>query len=130
MAAVTLIAVALVSWALTRQARLRRQQWLRNLALAGTWECMVGERILYLDLRGGPGSGDYEERNAHGGQLIEKGVWEIRGYGIRFHAVEGEPIACELRAFGDGSIGIDGGDRVRRIYERRNSNVIPMRRRN
>ena len=129
MAAVILIVIAVVIVALANRARTRRQQWLRGLGLAGNWECATDSRVLHLDMRGGPASGDYEERLADGGRLIEEGAWEIRGHDIRFTPRGGHAVTCELRAFGDGSIGVHGGDRVQRVYERRTSNVIPLRRR-
>lgn len=129
MVTLLLFVLAAMLVALARSARGRRQRWLRSLGLAGTWECNVDGRALHLDMRGGPDRGDYEERNVEGGRLIERGTWEIRGHDIHFAGKEREPVTCELRAFADGSLGIHGGDRVQRIYARRTSNVIPLRRR-
>lgn len=127
MSAIVLLLVSTIAGVWLQQVRVRRQRWLRDLALSGSWECVVDGRALYLDLRGGSVHGDYEERFGDGGRPIETGTWEVRGQGICFAPVDGAPSVCELRAFADGSLGIHGGARKQRIYHRRVSNVIPLR---
>lgn len=130
MSAIVLLLVVVGIVVSVQQLHARRQRWLDGLALSGSWECVVDGRTLFLDLRGGPGSGDYEERYEDGGRPFEQGTWEIRGHDICFRPVAGPSCICQLRAFGNGSIGVHGDARTQRIYQRRVSNVIPLRARN
>ena len=122
---VAVIAAALVTlW--IRGARANRRQWLSALSLPGTWELQNAASQSVLSLRGSLGEGRYTLREDTGG---EEGEWRLLGHTLRLTPDGGEAVDYDLRAFGDGTIGIDGPGRERCVYVRRRDNVVPLRQR-
>ena len=122
---VAVIAAALVTlW--IRGARANRRQWLSALSLPGTWELRNAKSQSVLSLRGSLGEGRYTLREDSGG---EEGEWRLLGHTLRLTPDGGEALDYDLRAFGDGTIGIDGPGRERCVYVRRRDNVVPLRQR-
>ena len=123
-----------------------RSQWHRSLDLLGTWhlESSADSISRSLTLSGKPASGSYVAKD---GNAVERGRWWLRGRTLRLLPVEGgaggadagagvdaadvqgTEKSYELRLFEPGRIGLDGPDRVREIYIKRESNVIPLRKR-
>ena len=135
--------------------RSTRQTWVRDLRLAGRWEAEVDGRVVVLELHGGPDAGAYQESvraDPAAAPIREQGRWHLSGQELCFVAdgqPEGASISgpssapgsgpgsgpnggveerCELRVFGDGSIGLHGGRRRQRVYRRVAGNVIALRR--
>lgn len=111
--------------------RSSRLNWVRELRLAGRWETEVDGRLLVLELHGGPDAGAYQESTRgepgeHAG--TEQGQWRIVGQALCFRPTGGTEERCELRAFGDGSIGLHGDRRRQRVYRRAAGNVVALRR--
>ncbi len=122
---VAVVAAALVTlW--IRGARANRRQWLNALSLPGTWELQNAGSRGVLSLRGGLGEGRYTSQE-DGGE--EEGEWRLLGHTLRLTPDRGAAVDYDLRAFGDGSIGIDGPGRERCVYVRRRDNVVPLRQR-
>ena len=122
---VAVIAAALVTlW--IRGARANRRQWLSTLSLPGTWELQNAASQSVLSLRGSLGEGRYTLREDSGG---EEGGWRLLGHTLRLTPDGGEAVDYDLRALGDGTIGIDGPGRERCVYVRRRDNVVPFRQR-
>ena len=131
--------------------RSTRQTWVRDLRLAGRWEAEVDGRVVVLELHGGPDAGAYQESvraDPAAAPIREQGRWHLSGQELCFQA-DGQPEGasrsgpssppgsgpnggieerCELRVFGDGSIGLHGGRRRQRVYRRVAGNVIALRR--
>ncbi len=118
------IAVAALATIWVRNTRASRHRWLVRLNLPGTWECDGDTGRSVLELSGDLAAGRYVERS---GADVERGDWVLHGEEIEFMTGE-KVVSCTLRRFDDGSIGIDGPGRVRRIYQRRTSNVVPLKR--
>lgn len=110
-----------VWWA--RTTRRNRRRWLERLDLPGTWiwEGTDGE----LELEGGLDRGRYRIRDA---DRVEQGVWHLSGHDLVLEPRIGEPAALDLRLFTEGKIGLHGPGRERRIYVKKRSNVVPLRR--
>ena len=111
--------------------RSTRQNWVRDLRLAGRWETDVDGRKVVLELHGGPDGGAYQESSRaepDAGVMREQGRWHISGQELCFLPDGGVEERCELRAFGDGSIGLHGARRRQRVYRRAAGNVVPLRR--
>ena len=122
---VVVVAAALVTlW--IRGARANRRQWLSALSLPGTWARQNAASQSILSLRGGLGEGHYTLREDGS---AEEGEWRLLGHTLRMRPDGGEAVDYDLRAFGDGTIGIDGPGRERCVYVRRRDNVVPLRQR-
>jgi hypothetical protein len=106
-----------------KRTRTARDRWIARLALPGVWQCDAPNGPWILEFVGDPSSGRYIERS---GRATERGRWELRGSAIELES-EGGSRSYELRLFENGSIGIDGPGRERRIYVRQRSNVVPLR---
>lgn len=120
--------VAFVGYSLVRGMRQNRERWLRRLALPGTWECERDGVHYYLELRGDPAGGRFEESwITDGRRRVEQGTWALHGNELHFDSSDGHSV-YELHVFGEGRIGIHGPRRERRIYEKHQSNVVPLRR--
>lgn len=129
------VGVAVLLW--WRRARQARDTWLRSLNLVGKWE-LVGQagedgptRKRSLTLSGTLARGDYVARDD---DAVHRGQWRLSGNTLTLVATEGEvesmaPRHYELRLFEAGKIGIDGADRSRETYLKRDGNVIPLARR-
>ena len=121
------VMVALAAFVWVRRNQRARRAWLARVNLAGTWECPQDDATSVLEFSGGPAEGRYTERTQ---EQRDEGRWLLHGSHIRFESDQsGGPTDCVFRLFGDGSIGIDGPGRERRIYVRRVSNVVPLRQR-
>jgi hypothetical protein len=118
------VMVALAAFVWVRRNQRARRAWLARVNLAGTWECPQEETTSVLEISGGPAEGRYTERAQ---EHRDEGSWLLHGSHIRFDSDQTGPADCVFRLFGDGSIGIDGATRERRIYVRRVSNVVPLR---
>jgi hypothetical protein len=116
--------VALGAYAFLRHSREARRRWLESLHLQGSWDWHSGASAASLDIAGGPGEGTYVETTATSRQ---RGQWALHGQRITFSPDQGAAFECEFRVFADGSIGLDGVGRERRVYTRRASNVVPLR---
>ena len=121
---VLLVAIAFGAYTVVRRNREARRRWLEHLHLQGSWEWASGASSSSLDFAGGPSEGTYVETTANNRQ---RGNWTLHVGRITFVPEQGAPYECAFRLFGDGSIGIDGAGRERRVYTRRASNVVPLR---
>ncbi len=120
--------IALVAMALARM-RATRTAWIRALQLPGRWIAETDDGRFALELAGGPDRGTYVESLVDDeGHAPEAGAWHVDGNALCLRAHEGGEERCELRAFGDGSIGLDGPRRIGRVYRRGAGNVVPLRR--
>ena len=127
MAAILLLVFAIVFGASCRwvqRTRTARERWTVRLALPGVWQCAAPNGPWVLEFTGDLRSGEYIERS---GRATERGRWQIHGGTIDLDSGSGVR-SYELRLFDNGSIGIDGPERERRIYVRQRSNVVPLRR--
>jgi hypothetical protein len=125
---ILLAIAALVGYSVVRSMRQNRVRWLIRLALPGTWECEQGGVHYYLELRGELNGGLFEESwIADGKRRVAQGSWSLQGNDIAFDTND-DHIVCTLRLFEEGRIGIHGPGRERRIYEKHQSNVVPLRR--
>ena len=104
--------------------RAGRLHWLERLSLPGTWRC--DEPNATLELRGGLARGDYVETSAG---ATERGRWALHGHTLTLTTSRGEAREYDLRLFDEGRIGIDGPARPRRVYQKQQTNVVPLRRR-
>jgi len=116
--------VALGAYVFVRRSRDARRRWLERVHLQGSWEWHSGAAASSIDFTGGPAEGEYVETTATSRQ---RGRWTLHGGSVRFAPEQGTPFECRFRLFEDGSIGIDGAGRERRVYTRRASNVVPLR---
>ncbi len=96
-----------------------------RLALPGVWQSDAPNGPWVLEFAGEPTSGRFIERS---GRATERGRWRLLGSEIELESENGTR-RYELRLFENGSIGIDGPGRERRIYVRQRSNVVPLRKR-
>lgn len=108
-----------------RRVRAGRQRWLARLALPGVWSCDTPDGPSVLEFSGESDQGTYVEQST---RATERGRWHIHGSGMVLESERGARD-YDLRLFENGSIGIDGPDRVRRIYVRQRNNVVPLRQR-
>lgn len=118
-----IIASAVYVW--VRRVRAGRQRWLTRLALPGVWSCDTPDGTSVLEFSGESDQGTYVEQSP---RATERGRWRVQGSGMVLDSDRGIR-SYELRLFENGSIGIDGPDRVRRIYVRQRNNVVPLRQR-
>jgi len=119
-----IIATAATLW--VRRVRAQRVRWLSRLALPGVWTCETPDGVSILEFHGDSGAGNYVERGAH---ATERGRWRVQGSRVVL-ATEQDERSYELRLFENGSIGVDGPGRERRVYARQRNNVVPLRQRN
>jgi hypothetical protein len=125
MGSLVLVAVvAAVAFLWARGAHRNRLRWLERLDLPGTWCLENTAASATLELNGSLSGGDYVETTD---EHTETGSWRLVGHTLSFVSVSGTSD-CDLRLFDAGRIGIDGPGRERRIYERRQNNVVPLRR--
>jgi hypothetical protein len=120
---VLIIAGGVYLW--MRRARVGRERWVSRLALPGVWSCDTTDGPSVLEFAGAADEGTYIEQSSG---ATERGRWRIQGSGMVLESDRGVR-SYELRLFENGSIGIDGPDRVRRIYVRQRNNVVPLRQR-
>jgi hypothetical protein len=125
--ALILLLVIIVSAAFmwVKRTRAARERWLSKLALPGVWQCDAPNGPWVLEFAGEASSGRYIERS---GRATERGSWRLVGNAIELESESGTRT-YDLRLFDNGSIGIDGPGRERRIYIRQRSNVVPLRKR-
>ena len=107
-----------------RSARANRREWLEALSLPGTWVLRNAESLSVLSFGGGLDSGGYTWREQGSEQ---EGEWRLHGHTLRLTPEGGEAVDYDLRAFGNGSIGIDGPGHERCVYLRRRDNVVPLK---
>jgi hypothetical protein len=119
----TVIGGAVFVW--VKRTRAARDRWIARLSLPGMWQCDAPNGPAMLEFTGDPTSGHFIERS---GRATERGRWRLLGSRIELESDNGTRI-YELRLFENGSIGIDGPGRERRIYVRQRSNVVPLRKR-
>ena len=108
-----------------KRTRAARERWISRLALPGVWLSDAPNGPWVLEFAGDSTSGQFIERS---GRATERGRWRLLGSAIELQSDSGTRL-YDLRLFENGSIGIDGPDRQRRIYVRQRSNVVPLRRR-
>lgn len=108
-----------------KRTRAARDRWITRLALPGVWLSDAPNGPWVLEFAGEPTAGAYVERS---GRATERGRWRIQGSAIELE-FEGGTRRYEVRLFENGSIGIDGPGRERRVYVRQRSNVVPLRQR-
>ena len=119
---VVVVAIAAYFWA--RGAHRNRLHWLQRLDLPGTWYSESSGETVTLELTGSLSGGAYIETT---GERIESGSWRLISHTLSFVSATGTSD-CDLRLFDAGRIGVDGPGRERRIYERQQNNVVPLRR--
>lgn len=117
-------AVAFIAFLWVRTMRRNRLRWLEQVNLPGSWTADADGEVVNLELKGGYEGGDYVETV---GSRTERGTWHVSGGALVFESV-GDSSPCEMRVFDDDRIGLDGPGRARRIYQRSQSNVVPLRR--
>ena len=106
-----------------KRTRVARDRWISRLSLPGVWQSDAPNGPWVLEFVGEPTSGRFIERS---GRAAERGRWRLLGSEIELEAESGTRTYA-LRLFENGSIGIDGPGRERRIYVRQRSNVVPLR---
>jgi hypothetical protein len=116
--------VAFLAFCWVRRNRRARQRWLARVSLAGHWSADVEHGTSTIEFVGGPAEGTYREK---GPGVEEKGTWALHGAHLTLAPERRPAVNYEFRLFEDGSIGIDGPGRERRLYARRVSNVVPLR---
>jgi hypothetical protein len=116
------ITFLVVSWA--RRNQRARQRWLARVNLPGHWSADVENGVTSIEFAGGLGEGSYRERAP---AFEERGQWTLHGAHLTLTPERGSAVRYDFRRFEDGSIGIDGPGRQRRLYVRRQSNVVPLR---
>jgi hypothetical protein len=125
---IVLALIAAVAVVLYRM-RASRTAWIRKLQLPGRWLAETEQGRFALELSGGPDRGTYVESALDDdARPAEEGAWHVDGSALCLRAHDGTEERCDLRAFGDGSIGLDGPRRSARIYRRTAANVVPLRR--
>ncbi len=118
------IFVAAICVLSVRANRLHRQRWLERLDLPGTWVWEDHDGMLTLD-----GALDHGHYRIRDGDREERGEWQLRGHDLILQPSSGgAATALDLRLFSDGKIGVHGPGREHRIYVKRRSNVVPLRR--
>jgi hypothetical protein len=122
LAVLVIVAVGAILWA--RSLRQMRRRWLERLDLPGTWlwQGEDGE----LELSGSVDRGRYRLRDR---DEEEQGEWRLAGHLlILAPSPAGTPATLDLRMFKEGTIGLHGPGRERRIYVKKRANVVPLRR--
>lgn len=117
------IAVAGVCAFWVWSARVHRRRWLQRLDLPGiwSWQDHDGE----LELFGELDRGRYRIRED---DREEQGEWRLEGHDLILQPRRGTASTLDLRLFDTGKIGIHGPGREHRIYLKKPSNVVPLRR--
>jgi hypothetical protein len=119
---VFIVAAGVVLW--TRTLRQNRRRWLARLDLPGLWVWQDDDGE--LELGGSLDSGDYRIRE---GEQEEAGRWRLEGHSlILVPESTGTTAELDLRFFKEGTIGVHGPGRERRVYVKKRANVIPLRR--
>lgn len=119
---IVVVAVGVVLW--TRAIRQNRLRWLERLDLPGVW--LWQDEDGEFELSGSFDRGNYRIRDQ---DREERGVWRLEGHALIL--TPDEPAAAstlDLRLFKEGTIGLHGPGRERRIYVKKRGNVIPLRR--
>jgi hypothetical protein len=119
--ALVIIVSACFLW--VKRTRAARERWIARLSLPGVWQCDATNGPSVLEFVGEPTAGRYIEQS---GRATERGRWRLLGNEIELETDAGART-YQLRLFDNGSIGIDGPGRERRIYVRQRSNVVPLR---
>ena len=120
-----LLIVVSAAYLWIRRMRAGRERWLARLELPGAWSCDTADGPAVLEFSGESDRGTYVEQSP---RATERGRWRISGSGVVLESERGARM-YQLRLFENGSIGIDGPERERRIYVRQRSNVVPLRQR-
>jgi len=120
----TIIGSAVFLW--VKRTRLARDRWISRLSLPGVWQSDAPNGPWVLEFAGDPTTGRFIERS---GRATERGRWRLLGNDIELESENGATRTYALRLFENGSIGIDGPGRERRVYVRQRSNVVPLRKR-
>jgi hypothetical protein len=122
-----IVAVAVACFLWVRAHQQHRERWLAKLDLPGIWLWEGNDGV--LELQGLLDQGRYRLRD---GDEEERGEWRLDGAGLVLEPQSGSPngplITLDLRLFAEGKIGLHGPGRERRIYVKKRSNVIPLRR--
>ena len=119
---VLILAVVGVYW--TQSLRQARRRWLERLDLPGSWQWQGEEGE--LELSGHVDGGRYRVHDRGGD---EAGEWRVAGHTLILMAdPQRKPVEHDLRLFKDGTIGIHGPGRERRIYVKKRGNVVALRR--
>jgi hypothetical protein len=120
-----LLIIGSAAYLWVKRTRAARDRWISRLSLPGVWQSDAPNGPWVLEFAGEPTSGRFIERS---GRATERGRWRLLGSAIELESESGTRT-YELRLFENGSIGIDGPGRERRIYVRQRSNVVPLRKR-
>jgi len=120
-----LLMIASAAYFWIRSVRAGRGRWIARLSLPGVWSCDTVDGPSVLEFSGESDRGTYLEQSP---RATERGRWHLSGSGVIFESERGAR-RYELRLFDNGSIGIDGPERQRRIYVRQRNNVVPLRQR-
>lgn len=120
---VVIIVVAGLCYLWVRANRQSRRRWLERLDLPGTW--VWEEHDGELELDGELDGGRYRLRD---GDQEERGEWHLKGHDLVLEPRSGARTELDLRLFTEGKIGIHGPGRERRVYVKKRSNVVPLRR--
>lgn len=119
---VILVAAGAFGW--VRATRQNRRRWLARLDLPGVW--LWQDHDGELELAGDTDRGRYRLRDE---STEERGTWRLDGHAL---VLEAEPtgtvVTLDLRLFREGTIGLHGPGRERRIYVKKRANVVPLRR--
>lgn len=123
---VVLLVVAVVATMWIRSVKAKRQRWLRELNLPGTWDLQNGTSPVVLELRGRLSQGRYVAR---AGSTAEEGDWRLLGHTLTLTPDGSDRVDYDLRMFDAGTIGIDGPGRQQQVYVKRRDNVVSLRQR-
>jgi len=119
---VIIVALGTVIW--MRALRRNRRRWLAQLDLPGLW--LWQDEDGELELSGNVDRGQYRIRDA---EREERGAWRLQGHSLILEPESAAASAMfDLRLFKEGTIGIHGPGRERRIYVKKRANVVPLRR--
>jgi len=119
---VIVVAVGVYLW--TRGVRENRRRWVERLDLPGLWRWQDHEGE--LELAGNLDRGRYRLLD---GEVEERGAWRLDGHNLVLEPEPpGQAASLDLRLFKEGTIGIHGPGRERRIYIKQRGNVVPLRR--
>jgi len=121
-----LLIIGSAAYLWVKRTRAARERWISRLSLPGVWQSDAPNGPWVLEFAGDPTSGRFIERS---GRATERGRWRLLGSDIELEPESGTTRTYELRLFENGSIGINGPGRERRIYVRQRSNVVPLRKR-
>lgn len=123
MSLLVVIAVAAAVFIYVRATRQARQNWLKKLDLPGFWQWTEGG--CELELYGSYHQGQYLLREA---EQIQRGAWQVRGGQLVLSNSDGQDQCWQLHFFRAGSIGLEDSAGQRRLFEKQQSNVVPLRR--